>query len=535
MAFSFGAASTSAPSGGGFSFGSSSNTPAPSFGFGASGSSTSAFGSTPAPATAFGSAPAPATAFGAARAPTTSLFGSSPATTFGSTPAPAFGSTPAPAFGAAPSGGFGSGGGLFGSTPSAAPAPFGSLQPAAQQPTPLIKGSMLYSDLSPQYKAAIDKIYNSMMEHKRTLLQVQSTGPAALQVPSSHNAQSTMQETSKSQLQVQVEQVTKELNLLQQELAQTNVYAVKQKSTAEENAAAAYTFAKWPLEANAVRHGISLSTTSTIANEEKKDGETTTNANQNEETDISIRLGELLDQATLHVDRIERMPSPYFWQCLDDFQRRILDLQDQLSLARHQIEHSRTRPSGSGIHVAVIVEEQHRAIWSMGDRLARLSSAVNEIRHKYQLYERPGQNVLEKARKEEIDRQQRVNERLRRAYLQSAQTPAPATASSSTAPAPATSSFGFSSTAPAPSAFSTTTTAPAPSTSGTSAFSFSGSTPPPAALGPSPAPALFGGATSFGASNAPAPSGLGFTSPAGITPTTPKKKSTSASRRLNRR
>ncbi|GAX21278.1 hypothetical protein FisN_1Lh108 [Fistulifera solaris] len=530
MAFSFGAAPTPAPSGGGFSFGSSSNTPAPSFAFGASGSSTTSFGSTPAPATAFGSAPAP-----------TSLFGSSAATSFGSTPAPAFGSTPAPAFGAAPSGGLGSGGALFGSTPSTAPAPFGSLQPAAQQPTPLIKGSTLYADLSPQYKAAIDKIYNSMMEHKRTLLQVQSTGPAALQVPSSHNAQPTMQETPKSQLQLQVEQVTKELNRLQQELAQTNVFAVKQKSTAEENAAAAYTFAKWPLEANAVRHGISLSTTRTIANEEKKDGEVTANANQNEDTDISIRLGELLDQATLHVDRIERMPSPYFWQCLDDFQRRILDLQDQLSLARHQIDHIRTRPSGSAIHVAVVVEEQHRAIWSMGDRLARLNSAVNEIRHKYQLYERPGQNVLEKARKEEIDRQQRVNERLRRAYLQSAQTPAPATASSSAAPAPATSSFGFSSTAPAPSAFSasTTTTASAPSTSGTTAFSFSGSTPAPTASGPSPAPALFAGATSstFGASNAtaPAPSGLGFASPAGITPATPKKKSTSASRRLNRR
>jgi hypothetical protein len=400
----------------------------------------------------------------------------------------------------------------------------------------------LYTDLSPQYKAVIDKIYNSMMEHKRTLLQVQSTGPAALQVPSSHNAEATMQETPKSQLQLQVEQVTKELNRLQQELAQTNEYAVKQKSTAEENAAAAYTFAKWPLEANAVRHGISLSTTSASANEEKKDGENPhTNANQNEETDISIRLGELLDQATLHVDRIERMPSPYFWQCLDDFQRRILDLQDQLLLARHQIEHSRTRPSGSAIHVAVVVEEQHRAIWSMGDRLARLNSAVNEIRHKYKLYERPGQNVLEKAKKEEIDRHQRVNERLRRAYLQSAQTPVPVATSSSTAPAPATSSFGFSSTAPAPSAFfaSTTTTAPAPSTSSTSAFSFSGSTPAPAVSGPSPAPALFGGATSssFVASNATAPasSGLGFTSPAGITPTTPKKKSTSASRRLNRR
>jgi hypothetical protein len=495
MAFSFGSATPApAPSGGGFSFGSTgSSAPTPASGGFSFGSSSSG------PAATFGPAPA------------TGGFGSpSPAPAFGSTPAPAFGSTPAPAFGSttpAPSSGFG-----FASNPapapfgSPAPAPFGTPagQPQAQQEAS-IAGSTQYSDLSPQYRQIIDNLHEKIIRHKRIMINVQSTAPALLVASTGTPLASTSQPPSLTHEMAKLQTAGKRL---QQDLEQLHSRALQQKEICGEAVTQAFVYGKIPIETVATRRGVRLS-----VEEEKKD--------TSQDTQQKVR--DLLDGQAAYVDRVERIPSPFLWQTIEDIQHRLANIQEQAHILQSRLALSL---SSEPIHVSSTVEYQHITLSHLTQSFNTIHHKVDEIRTQYRWFEKnDSDNVLEKSAREERSRQRSLDEKVQLQFLR-ASGPTPGAAPATTVPAP-TSAYSFGGTSSA-------------STPASSSFSFSNSSLPAPAFGaPSPAhafgaPAPTPGGSLFG-STAPAPSNGGF-SFGGTTSAiaTPKKKSSSRSGRLGR-
>jgi hypothetical protein len=530
MAFNFGG-SAPAPAGGGFSFGGSS-APAPS-----------AFGA-PAPS-AFG-APGPS-AFGAPAQPAASGFG------FGSQPAQAPGGSLFGAPAAPP------GGSLFGTPAPApgqslfgvrAPAPFSygsalgaqsygaTTQPQQQAaPAPTIAGTMHYSQLTPDMKRAIDTMHDAITRHKRTIFQLQTMGPKLLQVTGDNTQASTV-----TPLQEQIQSLYAKMNRLQHDMEKLHAATQKQNSASEKAVVQATMYAKWPVEALAVRKGVRLTAADAKDEEEKKSDDAA--------AELHHKIREALSRGMAAVDRIDRMPSPYYWETLHALEQRASRLSQQTATVLTQLEQSRDltqlySPQQAPATINEIVETQHVALSRLAAQLEHLRDEMQRVRFRYRQYER-GENVLEKAAAAEQERQRKLQEQLLSAYLQAtpgAPGPAPlagtpASSAFGAAPAPA---FGAS---PAPSAFGST---PAPASS----FSLGGaptSAAPVAPLGaaaPSPATAnLFGSAPStsttnlFGTAATPAAAptaGFGFAStPAPASSSSKKKSGSRSSGRLRR-
>lgn len=485
-----------------FSFGSTTTTPSPAVGSSTGSFSFGGFGSAGTNA-----APSSTTGF--------SFGGAAPGTTAGGS---IFG-TPAPTgntlFGQASSGYPGgsstanapasAGGGLFGSP---APAPLGQYhhQPYPQLPPPAISGKMRYADLPPQYRTAIDTIYQGIQQHKRTMLQVQSSGPAGLPVQQSA---STLNGADPSSLKPRVQHLQAQLDRLQNLIRHTAENANQTLRHVEDLTQASYLYAKWPTEAIAVRRGCRLSTLTDIQpqNEEKK---------ENSSHDATYRLREILDMASVHVDRIERMPSPFFWHLLHEFETRFKVLQDQVNRTNQQLD---THLMRNVISVTATVDDQHRALWGIGEAISQLRSEVEELRQQYARFERPGENVVEKAALKEWQRKKRLEDQIKRVFVQVAQPLGQPTTPSTigTASAPGYSSTFGASTAPG--TFGTAsgtssffgTASPAPAPFGSAPGAFGSFTAPAAPLGSSSS-----GTTpaSFGSSTAQAPSTFSFAAPA---------------------
>eukprot|EP00977_Amphora_coffeiformis_P022209 scaffold10594_cov118-Amphora_coffeaeformis.AAC.2 len=316
--------------GGGFSFGSGGNAPAPTGGGGGGGFS---FGNNPAPAPsigAFGAAPTTTTttAFGGgsafgATAPAPSAGGFS----FGSSnPAPAPFGSPAPATN---TGGFGS---AFGSNPAPAasswgnpaPAPFGSTlgqqQEQQQQQHVPFTGKTLYKDLPQQYRQSIDQIVDKIMNHRRTMARVQSMGPSLLVEHDDGKGGKYIP------LHAELNQLRKETEtFLMPQVLELYQQVVTLREAVRDSMTSTILYAKWPIEAQAAHRQVSL----TMPEEKKDDRGTQIHG------DIQSRL----ERQMVHVDRIQKFPSPFFWQALEDFQGRLQQLQaiqDQIKARAHQ-------------------------------------------------------------------------------------------------------------------------------------------------------------------------------------------------------
>lgn len=542
-----------------FSFGATPAAPAATTGFGG-------FGAAPTPAPAAGSAfsfagkpgaaaPAPTTAFGGFGGTTPAPAFGAPAATggFGS-PAPApstgfggfGGATPAPAFGApAASGGFGSPapaaggfGNSFGAPSSAlggfsSPAPGGfGAAPAApganpQQPPVAISGGTPYSALPQDLRQAIDTIHEAMMKHKRTMINLQSMAPALLLGSQNFSQNGSLLNTNASAntgqyqpapLSVTIRDLHQNIALLEQETG-LQTRADSCKDDYEKLIKQAVMFGRWQIEALAVRRGVHLKQLATEQQQSATDG-----GNPNGgQSSAKAQLQAVLDRQVAHVDRLERMPSPYLWQVLEDMEKRLDNLKHHAWTVQQQIDSSNR--SNEPADVSSIVLTQHRALYRIGTLLSSLHARVEALRQQYRFYEQ-GENVIEKANFEEKERERRLNDQIRMQYVKAAASapqtkapvggqapapggfgaPAPGAIGAAPAfggfgaaptPSPAFGAFGTSSTpAPAPTfggfgASSTSTAAPA----GISAFSFGGSNPAPGpgnTFGAAPA-ASFGG------------------------------------------
>ena len=256
----------------------------------------------------------------------------------------------------------------------------------------------------------------------------------------------------------------------------------------------------------------------------------------NEDRKTQARLAELLDRNMARVDHVEKMPSPYMWETLQDMEDRLKVLRTHVESLNQQLGQQRVGDGGN-IDVTEIVKLQDQAIVKAGYDLASMHEKVDSLRRTYRTYEK-GDNVLEMADRAERARQEQLDNDLKLKMIQTIPqpgqpgTPAPAFGAPSPAATPAsgsifggfgatTSAFGSTPAAPKP-AFGAapapgtslfgTPAAPAPSTGG----SLFGGTP--AAPAPATGASLFGGtpagapATAFGATT-PAPAAFGAAPP----------------------
>jgi hypothetical protein len=491
----FGAAP--APAAGGFGgFGGAAKPPAAPGGFGspAPAAGGGLFGSTPAPAPASGGlfgAPVPAPAGGG-------LFGAP-------SPAPAAGgfggfggATPAPA----PGGGlFGApapspGGGLFGA-PAPAPAGGGMFggMPAMQQqqqqqqqygaPPPSISTQTPYSQLPPQVKQAIDMIHEQMMKHKRSMAQVQTMAPVLLREvtqPADAAAGSGTQLLGElfNDMKRKMDEVATKLQACGRE-------AMRVKGKYEKATTQSIVHGMWPMEALASRKGIKLTTT--------LEGNTSgkpTNPTINDQIRQSLEL-----QAS-HVDRLEKIPSPYMWQTLEDMETRLSELKNMLELIHMQVTQSKNIQD---MGVASVVQSQTNLLLQVAQSITVLQHRMEDLRGKYRSWESK-QNVLDQQKIIDLQHQQKRQEAVKMGYLKAAPAIAPPAA-------PVAPGGGFGA-APAPGGMFG---APAPAAGGmfgaaapAAGGGLFGATPAPA-FGAAPAPGggLFGAAPAAGGFGAAAP------------------------------
>ncbi|CAB9508763.1 expressed unknown protein [Seminavis robusta] len=469
--FSFGGFGSSAPAGaapaaGAFSFGSAG--PAPGV---------------PAPAPGgFSFGPAPA-----APAPSSYSFGS-------------YGATPAPP--AAAPGGFSFG--SPGAAPGTAPAPYGfgpgaaAPQPGAPQQPSVISGGTPYNNLPPDIKAAIDKIHEAMMKHKRTVLGIQSIGPSQLE---------TTPGSSTVSLPMKIKKLNETISELER-MSQLQSVADSSKKEYEQLYKQA-TIGLWSLEQLAVQRGVQVR----VRSEQKPQAET---------ADAKAQLREVLDQQMAHVDRFERMPSQYLWQVIPDMKKRLLALERRLWTAQQQ--HQNALRTARPANISITIQEQQNQVHRANKYYDKLQVEMDKVRTLYRFYER-GDNVLDQA---DHAKNKREREILNAISMQFVQASAPAGAPAVAAPAP----FGQpSSTAAAPKPPTTSfggfgfgSPAPAPATAPSTGFSF-GPTPAPAAgafTGAAPAPPVFG---STAPTTTPAPLSFGSTTSSSFSSATPKSKS----------
>ena len=483
MAFSFGA-SAPAPSGSStFSFGASS-APVPAlggFGFGAPSPAPMAFGATPSmfgssttPAgesSLFGSTPAPASASGGFG------FGSSapaPGVVYFGSPAPlAFGVTSS-AFGSALTAG------SFGPTP---PPPLVATAVYGAPAAPGISYQSTYSALHPQAQQAIDAIHEQMLRHRRSMLQVETMGPALLRDVNPGQVSPEPSPPLKAQL-VALEKDLAEINTT---LQKCGTEAMILRGKFEQSTTQSLMYGIWPIEALAARRGVLLSSIETA----KKD------------PNVQEQLRKQLDMQTAYVDRIEKIPSPFMWQQLADMENRFTELTHIIQFLKQQLEMLQTI---NNIGIVSVVQQQTEFLRRMHHAVVDVHSSMEVLRNRYHRWER-GSNVLERANVEDEAHRRRNEEQVKIAYIKAAQTqqqnatPAPGTL----VPVPS----GHFNTMPSSAGLFGSTIAPTPTGGG-----FIGSTPAPAPVGgglfgSAPTPAPVGGGL-FGSTPASAPVGGGL-------------------------
>jgi predicted RNA binding protein YcfA (HicA-like mRNA interferase family) len=158
-----------------------------------------------------------------------------------------------------------------------------------------------YADLPPEYKKAIDGLHERMMQHKRSMNNVQSMAPKALlsAVSTAQGAQQ-QQPPQPPLIKTQIASLDRTIVSLQQELQNLHGRAGKEKTACETSTKQAIMYGKWPVEAMAVRRGVRLHASSQHQGGRKKDGHA--------EPCCSIN--------SWPTWIVSSMPSPYLWEIM---------------------------------------------------------------------------------------------------------------------------------------------------------------------------------------------------------------------------
>ncbi|KAL7547348.1 hypothetical protein ACHAWF_014091 [Thalassiosira exigua] len=473
-------------------------------------------------------------------------------------------------------------GGLFGATPAAAPA---TLQ-QQQYPQMPLSGNTPYSQLPDNAKRAIDQIYQLMMQHRRTLASVKTMAPSLLDVedgaiarqnlgiggelPSPADAAAGSPRRPEAVARDTLKGKTAALRNQIQDLlrsAESNLAGAEElKVRAGEAAAAAKVHGAWPVEGVAARRGVALSTAPAPGPAPTAGGAASSaNVTGMPDAEAAI-LQRVLDARAARVDRVEAMPSPYFWEVLRDFERRVEAVHRDVEAVRSRLavaeeaerllrpgaradEASATGlvPYDGGVgaadaplprRLAALARSQNDLFLRTAARAAHAHDALEQAKARYQRLARASRggwydDPFLRADAEEVRREREVRDRIAEERLATAPpppaapvaapaaggafgqpAPAPVTGGLFGAPAPAAGGGLFGQPAPAPAAGGLFGT-PAPAPAG---GLFGAPTPAPAPVGaglfgstatPTPAPAG-GGLFGSTATPAPAPAGGGL-------------------------
>jgi hypothetical protein len=346
---------------------------------------------------------------------------------------------------------------------------------------------MPYESLQQNQKQPIDNLYNAIMQHKRTILAVSSMAPKLLDKPTQQADAAAGQELP---LASTVRQIGEQVRQLDQQMKSLRENMMHTKRQYETSTTQAISFAQWPTEFVATRAGVTLTTkptTSTSSSEEEKKKE-----------EFYMNLKKLLDREMTRVDQVERMPSPYLWQSIEEMEGRFQNLQGQLRSLKQTLDLSKQVATTENFDIVTVIQMQEQSIWKVASDLAQAHQEVDRLRQLYILYEK-GDNVLEMEREEELMYQRHVDQQMR--MLMVTNLPTSSTPTQGQAPAPSGGLFG-STPASSGGLFGST---PAPS------GGLFGSSPAPSGglFGSNPTPAPSSGGL-FGSTPAPAPSGGGL-------------------------
>jgi len=486
-----------------------------------------------------------------------------------------------------------------------------------QQP---FSGNTPYSQLPDNAKRAIDQIYQMMMQHRRTLASVKTMAPSLLNTedngattavrgerlsPADAAAGSPRRPASNTaSLNPSSEPLPRQMVALETQIqtlmqsAETNLAEARNlKSRAGESAVQAKMHGAWPVENVAARRGVALSSFKKMVGDAASNnapaatapsaggapaaagtgsGAPASSLNTSGMNNIdAVALQQIMDVRAAHVDRIEAMPSPYFWEVLHNFEQRAEVLRRDVETVASRLaiaeEAERVQSMGGGRaemsllladgvggaealalyeggigagglptsssatlsqKLATLARSQNDLFLRISAQAARSHEALEDLKLRYQrfcrAYTKGGyyDDPFLRADVEEVGREREMQRRIMEEQIAMAP-PAPvppAAPGAPAAPAPAGGLFGTPAPAPAGGLFGTPApapstglfgapAAPAPATGGL----FGAPAPAPAGGGlfgaPAPAPATGG---LFGAP-APAPAGgglFGSTTPA---------------------
>lgn len=257
-------------------------------------------------------------------------------------------------------------------------------QQQMQQQMQSFNGNTPYAQLPDNAKKAIDQIYQLMMQHRRTLASVKTMAPSLLQSVDNNGKTNSTQSNTRSvstpgenlspadaaagsPRRLPTNQVTnvdpsseplpQQMVTLQTQIqtllqsAETNLNEAKQlKERAGEAAVQAKMHGAWPIENVAARRGVALSSIKELVNNNDNNaapsasGVKTTSGTQASSVNVSgmtnldaIALQQIMDIRASHVDRIESMPSPYYWEVLHNFEQRVSMVQRDVEAVRSRL------------------------------------------------------------------------------------------------------------------------------------------------------------------------------------------------------
>lgn len=357
---------------------------------------------------------------------------------------------------------------------------------------------MHYHQLPPQVKQAIDNIHEQMMKHKRSVAQVQTMAPVLLRNPTKP---ADVAAGATPSLLEQLQTMTLKVQEIESNVLACGREAMRIKSKYEQTTTQTVIYGIWPTEALASRRGIQLNPVETKSN-----------------PTVNDQIRQSLELQAAHVDRLEKIPSPYMWHAIDDMESRLRELQHTAQLVTtHLTQMQQIRDMG----VTSVVMGQTELLLQVAEQIRMLQRRMEDLRSRYRAWEREA-NVLDQQKIRDLQAQQKRDEIVKIGYLKAASaTPASSQAPSTgygQQPAPAPGGGLFGSSAPASGGLFGTAPAPAASGSGFGAApkpgGLFGSTPAPASgglFGSTPAPAPGGG---FGSTPSPAGGGLFGSTPA---------------------
>ena len=350
-----------------------------------------------------------------------------------------------------------------------------------------------------------------MMQHRRTLASVKTMAPALLADQSSTGdstnekvspadaaAGSPKRTTSQTDetLSQQMVGLNSQIQTLLQSAESNMTEAHQLKSRAGEATAQAKLHGAWPVENVAARRGVALSSIREALNDpsgqssagSNSKGKPASSVNVSGMTNLdAIALQQIMDIRASHVDRVEAMPSPYYYEVLHNFEQRVIAVQRDVDAVRSRLaiaeEAERVQAaisegrmvgneaslllSGGNANTMMMLYENngHRiplpqklaslarshsdAFIQISAHAARAHEGLAEVKLRYQrlCQQRKGyyDDPFLKADVEEISREREMQHRIREEQIATAPPPEPKPAQA----APSTGLFGAKSPAPA--------------------------------------------------------------------------------------